>query len=350
MPNYRLTRMNTVFARSRKSSLRKEILAGALLLLTLLGSDAEAQRRFNNFVPYSSVAFGVGTSNYYGDMAPYGRPLASTFLPMRWSVGANYTRHFTPRFGARASFTWARIMGDDFYMNNRNGGADFLFARNLHFRNDLKEFAVNGIFKFIPDNRSYDRRPQISAYLFAGIAAVAHSPVARVPEIEGGRWVKLQPLGTEGQGNPDYAKPYSLVQLAIPLGIGARYKINARFDVSAELGFRFTSTDYLDDVGGNYADPNLLKDDLARIMADRSYEPIAARKGGDRTERLREFIANRFNVTDPSIDPYVYLQQSGFSAPGQPRGNDQGRNDAYLLGMIHVHYILGSPIKCPPLK
>ncbi|GAB2766514.1 hypothetical protein GCM10027275_05470 [Rhabdobacter roseus] len=339
--------MNTVFAKSRKDSLRKGIMAGALLLLTLAASEVEAQRRFNNFVPYSSVAFGVGTSSYFGEMAPYSRHVVSIFKPMRWSMTGNYTRHFTPRFAARASFTWARIMGDDHLMNTGNYEGNFYYARNLHFRNDLKEFAAIGIFKLTPDSRSYDRRAQFGTYLFAGVAAVAHNPMARVPDIEGDQWVKLQPLGTEGQGNPEYAKPYSLVQLAIPVGVGVRYKINPRWDISAELGFRFTSTDYLDDASGNYADPNLLKNDLARAMANRSAEPTAARKNRDRTEGLQTFLRNQYNIE--SGDPFTTIQQTDFATPGTLRGS-AARKDSYLLGMIHINYILGSPIKCPPLK
>ncbi|MPR34654.1 outer membrane beta-barrel protein [Cytophagaceae bacterium SJW1-29] len=322
-----------------------------LATLMLWGSEgAMAQFRSSNFVPYSSVSVGIGTSSYYGDMAAYSRPFASTFGMLRWSATANYTRHFTPRFGARASFTWARITGDDFKMQSGDNGVPALFARNLHFRNDLKEFALTGIFKIIPDSRSYDRRPQFSPYLFAGIAAVAHNPVARVPDLDGDRWVKLQPLGTEGQGSPGYDKPYSLVQFAVPLGLGFRYKINARFDVGAELGFRFTSTDYLDDVSKYYPDPNVLKDDLARAMSNRSAEPTAARKGGDRTAGLQKFLAERYQITDPSVDPFVAIQQTDYASPGTARGTHPGRNDTYMTGTIHVTYILGSPIKCPPLK
>ena len=338
--------MNTILQKYRTIGVVGVLIA---LLTTLTSEEAEAQFRNSYFVPYSSVSLGVGTSSYYGDMAPYGRPFRSTFGLMRWNATANYTRHFTNRLAARASFTWARITGDDYWMNAKKGDT-YQFARNLHFRNDLKEFALTGIYKLIPDSRSYDRRPQISPYVFAGIAAVAHNPMARVPDLEGEQWVKLQPLGTEGQGSPNYAKPYSLVQLAIPLGFGVRYKINPRFDVAAEVGFRFTSTDYLDDVAGNYPDPNVLNDDLARAMSNRTAEPTAARKGGDRTERLRDFIAERYNITDPGVDPFVVIQQTDFGTPGSPRGLSPQRNDTYLLGNIHLTYILGSPIKCPPLK
>ncbi len=323
----------------------------AVAILTLLGSEiATAQFKSSSFVPYSSVSLGIGTSSYYGDLAPYRRVFASTFGMMRWSITADYTRHFTPRFGARASFTWARISGDDYNMNKGSNGSPIYFARNLHFRNDLKEFALTGIFKIIPDSRSYDRRPQLSPYLFAGIAAVAHNPMARVPDLDGNQWVRLQPLGTEGQGSPGVAeKPYSLVTLAIPVGFGLRYKINQRFDVSAELGFRFTTSDYLDDVSGYYPDPNVLKDDLARAMSNRSAEPTAARKGGDRTEGLRRFLAEQYGIDASGIDPFVAIGQTDYATPGSARGNP-ARNDAYMLGTIRLTYILGSPIKCPPLK
>ncbi|MHA4737481.1 hypothetical protein [Dyadobacter sp. MSC1_007] len=318
-----------------------------ILGLLLAGRDVKAQNR-GFFLPYSTAGFGIGTSSYFGDMAPYRRPLASMFKMMRWSVGGNYTRHFTPRLAARASFIYARIAGDDYIMNRDSKHETSIFyARNLHFRNDLKEFSIQGIYKLIPDNRSYDRRPQFGAYLFAGIALTAHNPKA-LDSLKGD-WVKLQPLGTEGQGNEGYAKPYSLVQFAIPVGIGVRYKINSRFDISAELGFRKTFTDYLDDAHGNYADPALFADDpLALAMSNRTTNPVAVRKGADRTETLKKFLQVNYQID--TNDPLATLPTTGFGAPGTPRGNSPTLKDNYLFGMIHINYMLPSQIKCPPLK
>lgn len=329
--------------------------SGALALtlvlgLLLSGKDVKAQSR-GFFVPYSTAGFGIGTSSYYGDLAPYRRPLASTFKMVRWSVGGNYTRHFTPRLAARASFIYARIAGDDYIMNRDSKHETSIFyARNLHFRNDLKEFSVQGIYKLTPDNRSYDRRPQLGWYLFAGVALTAHNPKAL--DSLNGDWVKLQPLGTEGQGNEGYAKPYSLVQFAIPVGIGVRYKINSKFDISAELGYRKTFTDYLDDAHGAYADPALFADDpLAAHMANRTTEQFAVRKGADRTEGVGRFMdANYPGVLPDGANPLQVLPTTGFGAPGTERGNSPTQKDAYLFGMISIHYMLPSQIKCPPLK
>ena len=95
--------------------------SGAFILMLTIGilvlhKQAAAQNR-GIFVPYSTVGFGLGTANYYGDLAPYRRPLSSTFKMIRWNIGGNYTRHFTPTLAARVSFTYARIAGDDFIMN-----------------------------------------------------------------------------------------------------------------------------------------------------------------------------------------------------------------------------------------
>jgi hypothetical protein len=344
--------------------------SGMLMLIMVLGlfltdSKAVAQSR-GIFIPYSTVGFGLGTSNYYGDFAPYRRPIASTFKMMRWSIAGNYTRHFTPRLAARASFTYARIAGDDYIMNKGSKHeSNIFYARNLHFRNDLKEFSVQGIFKLTPDNRSYDRRPQFGAYLFAGVALTAHNPKAKIPTEEewnrvqvpgttypgSGDWVKLQPLGTEGQGNEGYAKKYSLVQFAIPMGIGVRYKINSRFDISAELGFRKTFTDYLDDAHGDYADPALFANDpLALAMSNRSQERVAVRKGADRTESLKKFVQANYLGANPDGDPYAEMMARGFGGAGTDRGNSPSYTDNYLIGQIQIHYILPTQIKCPPLR
>jgi hypothetical protein len=312
--------------------------------VVVLNYRVEAQNR-GIFVPYSTVAFGVGTSNYYGDMAAYSRPISSTFNMMRWSVGANYTRHFTPRLAARAAFNYARIAGDDYVMNHKGkylGSAQF--ARNLNFRNDLKEFSVQGIFKLTPDNRSADRRPQFGAYLFAGIGIVAHNPKAMYRDSTTGKkeWIKLQTQHTEGQGNPGYAKPYSLVSVVIPFGLGLRYKINASFDISAELGFRYSFSDYLDDISGAGADPAVFADNpLALSLAYRYAEPTTARKGRDRTAGLQKFLG----VENPG---QIAEALATVVPQSLPRGN--AYKDTYMTGMIHIHYILPAKIKCPPLK
>lgn len=323
------------------------------ILMVAIASDMYGQSYRNQFVPYSTVGAGIGTSNYYGDMASYRRILPSTFKMMRWSVTGEYTRHFSPRFGARASLTWARIAGDDYAMN-RSGRQihQGFFVRNLHFRNDIKELSAVGIFKLVPDGRSHDRRPEFGAYLFAGVALFAHNPKARLPVPDGTtekqRWVALQPLGTEGQGREGQDKLYSLVGFAIPAGVGLRYKINPKFDIAAELGFRFTTTDYLDDVSKGYPDPAVwaasgADPSEAQQMSYRVMERQPARfPQKDRTGILRTYLG-----LAESDDPYAYLQANPDVII---RGNNAKQMDAYMTGTVKLIYVLTPSVKCPPLK
>lgn len=303
------------------------------------------------FQPYSSVGFGLGTSHYYGDLSPYGDPIGSTFSSLRWNVTGNYTRHFTPRLSGRIGLTLARLGADDIRFANSTRFQNN-YIRNLHFRNDVKELSVVGIYNFTPAGRAYNKRPQFLPYAFTGIVVFAHNPRAKTPVSglgpdAGQEWIRLQPLGTEGQGQPGYAQPYSLVQVGIPLGLGVRYKINQRWDVALEAGFRVTFTNYLDDVGGPYADPNDLAPD-AQAMANRTLEPIGARTGRDRTENVRQYLINNQGFPATNFDPFAQ-PIAGYYERGDVRSTNTLK-DTYLLTNFTVHYILPGGIKCPPLK
>jgi hypothetical protein len=305
------------------------------------GQSVQAQNK-RQFETYSTVNFGFGTSTYIGEIAPYRFPVQTITRTIRWNVNGSYTRHFTPNFAARVSLTVARIAGDDEYFNRGGKPNANNFIRNLHFRNDLKEVAVVGIYQIVPDGRSSSRRADFTPYIFAGIGIVAHNPKALTPKFYGDKqeWVSLQPLGTEGQGQPGYDKPYSLVTYSIPVGVGFRYKYNDRFNVSIEGGFRFTGSDFLDDVSSNYPDPNVLKSDLARYMSNRSLETIAARTGQDRLATAKQIYPDKQSPFASSITNFDV---------GDLRGS-VSKDDAYFLGSVQLNYILPGKIKCPPIR
>lgn len=323
-----------------------KLLIGLGVGLILLVYEADAQRRKKSpFEQYSTVGIGLGTSSYAGDLAPYRSPFNTIFKMMRWNMNANYTRHFTPNLAARVGFTWARIAGDDELYNR--GGKPFPsnYVRNLHFRNDLKEFSLVGIYKWNSDGRNANRRAAFTPYIFGGIAVLAHNPKAKVPDTyeNNKQWVSLQPLGTEGQGQPGYAKPYSLVTYAIPVGVGLTWRINEQWNVSVEGTLRFTGSDYLDDVSTTYPDTSILKNRLAQNMSNRTSEQISARTKKDRTETVRTIVY----PNEPDVDPFASAL-GGYEA-GDFRGN-ANRKDTYILSMIKLVYIIPSKIKCPPLK
>ncbi|MVM41945.1 hypothetical protein GO730_36940 [Spirosoma sp. HMF3257] len=305
-----------------------------MLGLALLGlPNAQAQRRANSqFIPFSEVGLGGGSSFYLGELSPPSQAFQSfSFLP-RWNLGGSFTRHFNPHFSARASLMVIRLAGDDYSFNKDEPNLHPIqFQRNLHFRNDLKELALSGLYQFIPEGRRTNQRPSFTPYLTLGVALVAHNPKARAPVNADGSladWVALQPLGTEGQGLPGYAKPYSLLTVAIPAGAGLRWQLTESLNLAAEISFRYTFTDYLDDISGLYPNPGDLPSGLSTTFSDRRAEPIAARTGDDRTKALSTLYA----------------------VPTEVRRGLAG-NDYYILTQLSIHYLIPpSIIKCPVFR
>ena len=178
---------------------------------------------------------------------------------------------------------------------------------------------------------------------------IYHDPRGKTPEVFGNDWVRLRPLRTEGQGltrssdGSSYDRPYSLIQPVIPVGVGVRFKLNDRTDLSFEVGYRVTFTDYLDDVGGNYANPNDLESDLARAVANRTVELTDAVTGDSRIPNLENFTTN---VSPIILDAAGSPTITGFGNDGDKRG--EGANqDIYLIAGFKLNYILGVGLKCP---
>jgi hypothetical protein len=84
--------------------------------------------------------------------------------------------------------------------------------------------------------------------------------------------MRLQPLGTEGQGIANNPDKYSLTQFAVPLGIGMKANLVGNFNIFSELGYRYTFTDYIDDVSTYYADLSTSSNLTSQYYADRSLE------------------------------------------------------------------------------
>jgi hypothetical protein len=127
-------------------------------------------------------------------------------------------------------------------------------------------------FRFVPGFEEYRFTPYVSL----GLGVFSFDPYAFLA----GQKYLLRPLGTEGQGSALYPnkKPYSPIALCIPFGVGMKYALNESTNVFGEISYRFTNTDYLDDVSGTYAGgaafPPLPNGNPspAFLLQDRSYE------------------------------------------------------------------------------
>lgn len=312
---------------------------------------------------YATIGVGAGTSHYFGDLAPYTYFYYGLYTNVRWNGSINYTRFLTTNAAARVSFTYARIAGDDHTYSNRNFEKLFNnYLRNLHFRNDIKEFTISGLFNLVPqEGKGAKGRSSVVPYFAIGLGFYGHNPQARLRPtlnssgvLEESGWVSLKPYSTAGQGIPGYKKPYSLIQPVMPIGFGVRVKINEKFDFTAEASLRITPFDYLDDVGSDaYVDPAVLLSNLGPAAAGLAYRADENKTSNGLKDRLPSFL-NIISRLDPTVSTTGMSPADnaadyyGFGV-GSKRGG-QSPLDVYIVTQFTISYILSNSIKCPPIK
>ncbi len=132
--------------------------------------------------------------------------------------------------------------------------------RNLDFKTTVLEgYVALEIFPTMMLKLS-EYEPRLRPYALAGIGFFKFNPKGSLTDAAGNKsWYYLQPLRLEGQGMTEYpySKPYKLTQVNIPIGAGLKYYASDRLNLSAELLYRKTFTDYIDDVSTKYIDASV---------------------------------------------------------------------------------------------
>lgn len=208
--------------------------------------------------------FGItaGVGHYFGDLntrAAINRP-----KPV---LGVFFRKQFTNYTGLRISVHYAQLGYSDIYSKN-----EYQQRRNLSFNSNIFELAVHGdfnFFKFVPNDPDHAFTP----FVTLGIGIFSYDPYTYY---NGDKYF-LRQLNTEGQTFYKNRKAYGVMALCFPLGGGIKYNISQNLNFSFELGYRFTTTDYLDDISTTYIGidkfpaPNG-KPSIAAILQDRSFE------------------------------------------------------------------------------
>jgi hypothetical protein len=310
------------------------------------------KQNFTKDKKYNYIGISLNALNYFGDLTPSAGILSTDISFTRPGIGLSFGHRFGPRYTLRGSFTYGTLRGEDFKSADQGSNDDRpRYIRNLSFRNRIKELTIVGVFDLYKNESSYISRVQFTPYAFIGITVFHHNPKAYVAEDSGlpeaGTWVELKPLGTEGQNSElldsdvnSGIKSYKLIQLAIPFGLGVRYRLNQVLDLSFEMGIRYTFTDYLDDVSQNYVDPGVFTGsnaELARYMADRSLNPTSAESGEVRN--LSDIATSVIVGRDGQN--YTVINGYGSELSDNIRGNKKD-NDVYFVTTIKVAYILGA--------
>lgn len=280
------------------SMLRKIV---TVLMISFIGLQVNSQI-LNSYVQEGEFGIAVGGGHYFGDLntrAAINRP--------KISAGIFFTKQFSNYIGLKVSANYARLGYSDIYSKNETQK-----LRNLSFNSNIWEVSLQGqfnFFKFYPGVEGYTYTPYVSL----GIGLFSYDPYAYL----GGEKYYLRQYNTEGQGDTAYPdrKPYSSMAFCIPLSVGFKYNLSEKVNFFAEVGYRFTSTDYLDDVSTTYA-PDAFppvggQPSIGYLLQDRSYE-----------------------VTTTPI-----------GIKGRQRGNST-QKDNYVLGHVGVSFNISS-YRCP---
>ncbi len=289
--------------------LRRIIVPGFILLLMICSAFSKAQSGYR-------FEFGgmMGTSNYLGEIGgglKAARPFVfdAKIAKTRWSFSGYAKYKFHPKFFARASANYIRVTGDDAL--TANAGRRY---RNLSFRNDMYDVeATIHWLMFSPDKPTgiYRRaRTYLTIYSFLGIGVLYHNPKT----LYQGQWVTLQPVRTEGVS-------YSRVVYCIPMGLGANVSISRSrrmaHRIGLEVNWRYTNSDYLDDVSTTYKSPSELPSALAYALSNRNPELL--------------------NQPDNMYKNYGWqgLDASGNPVNKAPRGNPNNKDSFFTVNITY---------------
>lgn len=265
--------------------------------------NAQSFNRYKFEEPWS-VALHFGPTQYFGDLYSLWKyeegiqPDYNVAISGRYTVGT--------RLKARADFSYYQISGHDNKADPESGR----IPRDLNFRARNYEAALMVEYYYKPVKVYNIMREFINPYVFAGVGVSSNNPKA----LYRGNWVDLRPLRTENEAYPGAV-------VVFPMGLGLKYKANVYMDVFIEGNYRFTLTDYLDDVS-------------SFNMSGFYEDLIADYVSGENPNRLRLSVRQARYLLENG-EPNVDLIRSTEGAPrrgsGDPRKNEpNARFDGYL--------------------
>jgi hypothetical protein len=291
------------------NSTRMKFLSAFALIIISYGVSAQYSN-FNSQRNWSlnkkEVLFAGGASQFLGDLG--GKDQVGTdyrLTDLDWPATSfafmfGFRYRFHPYWSTTTCLNLARVKGSDAFTNEQ-----FRRNRNLSFKAPIYELSQR-LECIILANEKVGKRYNIPGlkglkdhndqmYLFSGVGVAAFVPKAKY----NGKYYKLRPLKTEGQGLPGGIEPYKPVTLTIPFGVGARIGISRMWRLGIEATYVKTFTDYIDDVSGVYFNPNQLYSQVSPIsaaLANRTDDGIIGYEAGQQRGDIQKDAYFYLNV------------------------------------------------------
>ncbi|HRH37280.1 MAG TPA: DUF6089 family protein [Flavobacteriales bacterium] len=253
------------------------------------------------------VEFGFGVSNFLGELGgrnQIGSPFVwdLEFSQTKPAASLAYRYYLARKMALRGRLTYGVLAGNDNLTKE-----PFRQNRNLSFKSDVVEFSL--VFEIHLYNEElghqYDLRgvkgtksSRVGFYLFGGIGGFYFDPRAQFNN----QWVRLKPLGTEGQGLPGGAASYNNIQVCVPMGAGIRRAFTKQWSGGLEIQYTKTFTDYIDDVSGVYYDREAIRaanGDIAAYLADPNLNT---------PELAGQTSVGQQRGDDTDLDAYLFLK------------------------------------------
>ena len=309
-------------------------------------------------------------------------PITRSFLfdlnvqSTNFAANFSYLYYLKNKLALRLSLSYAKVAGDDYY-----SGDFFRRNRALNFNTTIAEGSGIIEFTLIPEKvgNKYNlknkygkkigvRNQKFGLYVFAGIGGFYYDPWGTnkflnsdTVNVGNGQKYRLRELHTEGQGleggpamfsevvTGEKYSTYKNFAICIPFGFGIKKAFHSTAGIKLEASYRFTNTDYLDDVSNVYYDRDKLKEQMlplyGSVLADRAYIMSGTQTGaeyeyiGYATELNQDGSPNYPDGAEAASDlggTNPYRQIKTRTEPGFKRGGAD-YNDSYMFLTFSVY-------------
>ena len=301
----------------------------------ILNAQYKQRNSFKN--KRHEVNFGLGFSNCLTDVGGNRNKANINIKKTNFTANFSHLYQIQNKIAFRTSLTYAKVSGDDSYSN-------VLSKKNkaLNFNTTISE--LSGILEFtittLKNKNTYKskkkRRKNIAnkdrlsfgSYFFVGLGSFYYNPMGinKFLDSEGnnvgdGQEYSLRELHTEGQGfegGPEQfsGKKYSTYNdfaICVPIGFGIKKAFHSNGGIKLEASYRFTNTDYLDDVSSNYYDREKLRTEMNQAFGE-------------------ELAQSAYIMSGTSTGSVNFTN----TIPGEARGGEKA-NDSYIFLTLSVY-------------
>ncbi len=212
------------------------------------------------FQPSHNIGFSTGVSSFLGDLGG-SRNIGRGFVydlniqATRPALGVFYKYNLNYFLSFRAEAAYTQLFGNDAF-SKAEMYVDRAYPRryrNLQFTSPV--ISAGAIIELNLYKYEAGNSDQFKFAPFIGIGGGGFWFDPRTKDPLTGEKVKLQALGTEGQGLPGYGEKYKLIQPQV-LGVaGLKFNAGPSLAMTFEVIYHQTFTDYIDDVSTNFIDP-----------------------------------------------------------------------------------------------